>query len=154
MGARIAPFIRDIAVRQIGILKALGASRAQILAVYLTMVLIRGLSAGAIAIPPAVSSGYAFSSFVAGQLNFEILTRHLPMHVYLFLAIASVLLPILLSLSALLRAMMCPCMMPCVIMAYHPRLWLRPGRRLRRNAYPVDGCWPWGTACGRKNAWP
>lgn len=90
-------------VRQIGILKAIGASRRQILNIYLTMVLVLGISAGVIAIPLAVSSGYAFSHFVAGKLNFEILTQHLPVHVYLALIAASLLLPILLSLPAILK---------------------------------------------------
>lgn len=90
-------------VRQIGILKAIGASRRQILNIYLTMVLVLGISAGVIAIPLAVSSGYAFSYFVAGKLNFEILTRHLPAHLYLALIAASLLLPILLSLPAIMK---------------------------------------------------
>lgn len=90
-------------VRQIGILKAIGASRLQVLNIYLSMVLMLGISAGVIAIPLAVSSGYAFSHFVAGKLNFEILTQYLPWHVYLALIAASLLLPILFSLSAILK---------------------------------------------------
>lgn len=90
-------------VRQIGILKAIGASRRQVLTIYLTMVLVLGISAGVIAIPLAVSSGYAFSYFVAGKLNFEILTQHLPVHLYFALIAASLLLPILLSLPAIMK---------------------------------------------------
>ena len=90
-------------VRQIGILKAIGASRRQVLNIYLSMVLALGISAGAIAIPLAVSSGYAFSYFVAGKLNFEILTRHLPVHLYFALIAASLLLPIMLSLPAIMK---------------------------------------------------
>lgn len=90
-------------VRQIGILKAIGASRRQVLNIYLTMVLVFGVSAGVIAIPLAVSSGYAFSYFVAGKLNFEILTQHLPVHLYFALIAASLLLPIMLSLPAIMK---------------------------------------------------
>lgn len=90
-------------VRQIGILKAIGASRRQVLNIYLIMVLVLGISAGVIAIPLAVSSGYAFSYFVAGKINFEILTRHLPIVVYLALIAASLLLPIMLSLPAIMK---------------------------------------------------
>ena len=90
-------------VRQIGIFKAIGASRRQVLTIYLTMVAVLGLSAGVIAMPLAVSSGYAFSYFVAGKLNFEILTRHLPMHLYVALIAATLLLPILLSLPAIMK---------------------------------------------------
>lgn len=90
-------------VRQIGILKAIGASRRQVLNIYLTMVAVLGVSAGVIAMPLAVSSGYAFSYFVAGKLNFEILTRHLPLHLYVALIAASLLLPLLLSLPAIMK---------------------------------------------------
>jgi len=90
-------------VRQIGILKAIGASRRQVLNIYLIMVLVLGISAGVIAIPLAVSSGYAFSYFVAGKINFEILTRHLPIYVYLALIAASLLLPMMLSLPAIMK---------------------------------------------------
>jgi ABC-type lipoprotein release transport system permease subunit len=61
------------------------------------------MSAGVVAIPLAVASGYAFSYFVAGKLNFDILTQHLPMYVYLALISASLLLPILVSLPAILK---------------------------------------------------
>lgn len=90
-------------IRQIGVLKAIGATRRQVLTIYLIMVVALGLAAGALAMPLAVSSGYAFSYFVAGKLNFEILTRHLPVHVYVALVAATLLLPILLSLPAIMK---------------------------------------------------
>ncbi len=90
-------------VRQIGILKAIGASRWQVLNIYLLMVLALGLSSGLVAIPLAVVSGYAFAGFVAGKLNFDILTQQLPLHLYVGLAAASLLLPVLLSLPAVLK---------------------------------------------------
>jgi len=90
-------------VRQIGILKAIGASRRQVLTIYLTVVLMLGISASVIAIPLAVSSGYAFSYFVAGKLNFEILTRHLPLHLYFALVTVGLLLPIMWSLPAIMK---------------------------------------------------
>ena len=90
-------------VRQIGVLKAIGASRHQVFQVYLAILLVFGATSGAIAIPLAVWSGYAFAEFVAFQLNFNILTTSLPHVVYLYLVAASLLLPILLSLPALRR---------------------------------------------------
>ncbi|MBI2752105.1 MAG: ABC transporter permease [Betaproteobacteria bacterium] len=90
-------------VREIGVLKAIGGTRRQVLAIYLIMALALGIAAGAIAIPLAVWSGYAFSYFVAGKINFEILTQQLPIHVYLLLAAVSLLLPIGLSSPAILR---------------------------------------------------
>jgi putative ABC transport system permease protein len=90
-------------IRQIGILKAIGASRVNVFQIYLTMVLVLGVMSGAIAIPLAVKSGYAYAYFVAGILNFEVLTTSLPHHMYIYLTAASLLLPVLLSLPAILK---------------------------------------------------
>ena len=95
-------------VRQIGILKAIGASRWQVLRIYLVMVLALGLGAGVVAIPLAVASGKAFAAFVAGKLNFDILTRQLPLHLYVALGAASLLLPVLLALPAILKGIRVP----------------------------------------------
>ncbi|MFH1908223.1 MAG: ABC transporter permease [Chloroflexota bacterium] len=90
-------------VRQIGVLKAIGASRWQTLKIYLAMVLIFGAVSSTIAIPLAVMSGYAFAEFVARTINFEVLTTTLPIAVYVYLIVAGLLLPILVSLLALLK---------------------------------------------------
>lgn len=90
-------------IRQIGILKAIGASRFQVFQIYLTMVLILAVISGVIAIPLAVKFGYAYAYFVADILNFEVLTTSLPHHMYIYLIAASLLLPILLSLPAILK---------------------------------------------------
>lgn len=90
-------------VRQIGILKAMGASSRQVLRIYLAMVLALGVAASALAIPLAVASGFGFSYFVAGKLNFDILTQYLPWYLYAGLAAAGLLLPVLLSLPAIVK---------------------------------------------------
>jgi len=90
-------------IRQIGILKAIGASQYQVFLIYMTMVLALGVISGAIAIPLAVKLGYGYAYFVADVLNFEILTVSLPHAMYVYLAIASLLLPMLLSLPAILK---------------------------------------------------
>lgn len=90
-------------IRQIGVLKAVGASRRQIFQIYVTMLLILSLAAGVVAIPLAVSTGYAFAYFVASKINFQILTTSLPHSVYFALAAAALLLPLLLSLPAVLK---------------------------------------------------
>jgi putative ABC transport system permease protein len=95
-------------IRQIGMLKAIGASKWQVLRIYNIMVVLLGVVAGAVAIPLAVSSGFAFARFVATKINFEILTSQLPTHVYLALVAASLLLPIAFSLPALLRGVRIP----------------------------------------------
>ncbi len=90
-------------IRQIGILKAIGASRFKVLQIYLLMVLVLGVISGVIAIPLAVKSGYAYARFVADILNFEVLTTSLPHYMYSYLIAASLLLPVLLSLPAILK---------------------------------------------------
>lgn len=90
-------------VRQIGVLKAIGASRWQTLNIYLAMVLSFGIVSSAIAIPLMVMTGYAFAEFVAKTINFEVLTTTLPLVVYVSLIAAGLLLPILVSLPALLK---------------------------------------------------
>lgn len=107
MGAvLVSQLIRSIMssqIRQIGILKSIGATRIQILRMYLFMLLTIGILSGIVAIPLAVKTGYAFSYFVAGIINFDILTLTLPTYIYIYLVAASILLPIVLSLPMLLR---------------------------------------------------
>lgn len=90
-------------VREIGIMKAIGASRMQVLRLYVGMVLAMASVAGAIAAPLAVVSGNAFSRFVAGKLNFDILTTQLSVSVALALSAGSLLLPLCAALPVLLR---------------------------------------------------
>lgn len=90
-------------IRQIGVLKAIGATRFNIFQIYGAMVLIFGIIAGAIAIPLAVVSGYAYAGFVAKILNFEILTTGLPNYIYFCLISVSLILPLIFSLPSLLK---------------------------------------------------
>jgi len=107
MGAvLVSQLVRSIManqVRQIGILKSIGASRFQLFRIYVLMLLLVGALSGVIAIPLAVKSGSAFAYFVAGKLNFDILTKTIPFQVYIYLMLASLLLPVLLSFSILLK---------------------------------------------------
>jgi len=90
-------------IRQIGILKAIGASRFKVMQIYVAMVLVLGVISGVIAIPLAVKFGYAYAYFVADVLNFEVLTTSLPHLMYFYLMAASLLLPVSLSLPAILK---------------------------------------------------
>ena len=90
-------------VRQIGILKAIGATRLQVLKLYITMVLVFGVASSVIAIPLAVKSGYGFAGFVSKILNFNVLTTTLPASLYLTIIAAGLVLPVLFSLPALLK---------------------------------------------------
>ncbi len=90
-------------IRQIGIMKAIGASRGQVLRLYLLMVMLLGVFATVLALPAVVASGYGFAGFVAMTLNFDILTKTLPVSIYTALVAAGLLLPVAVSLPALLR---------------------------------------------------
>lgn len=90
-------------VRQIGVLKALGATRAQVFRIALTMATSMGVAAGVVGIPVAVVSGRLFSRFVADTLNFDVLTPGVPLGALMTLLLASLVLPSLFSLPTLLR---------------------------------------------------
>ncbi|MFI0429341.1 FtsX-like permease family protein [Mariniflexile sp. HMF6888] len=90
-------------IKQIGILKSIGSSQYKIFQIYLIMLVLMGLIAGIIGVPLAITTGKAFSYFVAGKLNFDILTTSVPLYVVILLMLASVLLPVLLSFFILLK---------------------------------------------------
>lgn len=90
-------------VRHIGMMKAIGATRSQVLRMYVTMALMFGAVSSVIGVPLSVKSGFAFAQFVAGILNFNVLTTTLPPGLYVFLTAAGLFLPILFSLPAILR---------------------------------------------------
>lgn len=64
--------------RQIGVMKAIGASTHQIMQLYLGMVLIFGLLALLIAVPLGMLASHGFAGYMADWLNFEITTPGLP----------------------------------------------------------------------------
>ena len=90
-------------VRQVGIMKSIGASRRMVFQIYISMLLLIGFVAGLIAIPLAIISGQGFCGFVADQLNFNILTTTIPAWVYVVLVLFSLLSPVIFSLTTLLK---------------------------------------------------
>jgi ABC-type antimicrobial peptide transport system permease subunit len=65
-------------VRQIGILKAIGGSTAQISLIFLGAMWLLGLVAGLAAWPLVLNSGYSIAGGLSAFLNFEVLTTSLP----------------------------------------------------------------------------
>jgi len=59
-------------IRQIGVMKAIGASVRQVMGIYYGMVLLLGLGGLVLGIPLAVFAGRGYSSFAANMLNFNI----------------------------------------------------------------------------------
>ncbi len=65
-------------VRQIGVMKAVGASSGQILAMYAVLVASYGLLALIVAVPLSALAGYAIAGFLAGFLNFDLAGFRVP----------------------------------------------------------------------------
>ena len=79
--------------RQIGIMKAVGGMRKQIISLYLVLVSFYGLLALLIALPISLGLGYIFVNMVANLLNLDIVNFHLPVKVLLLEIGAAVLVP-------------------------------------------------------------
>jgi putative ABC transport system permease protein len=91
-------------IRQIGILKAIGATATDILKIYFAMLFIVGVFSALLAIPAAIATGTAFSGFVATVLNFNILTTSLPHWVVLTLIGVSLSMPLIFTAFSIRKA--------------------------------------------------
>jgi putative ABC transport system permease protein len=88
-------------VRQIGVLKAIGASSRQIAAMYAATMALIGLAAALVALPFALESGFAVSAALAAMLNFDLLTGSLPLSATSGFVLAATLFPVLAALPAI-----------------------------------------------------
>jgi putative ABC transport system permease protein len=86
-------------VRQIGVMKAVGARSAQIAGMYLVMVLFLGLVALAIAVPLAQAATRVIARLLAGMINFDIRSFQTPWWVFAVQAGAAVLVPLLAAIG-------------------------------------------------------
>src|SRR5690606_5193256 len=90
--------------RQIGIMKVIGASRPQIVGVYIVMVVFLGLVALAIAVPASLALAYfLLYGVVANLLNFDILEFYLPADVFVLQVIVAILSPMVSALVPILN---------------------------------------------------
>ncbi|MCK6625783.1 MAG: FtsX-like permease family protein [Anaerolineae bacterium] len=85
-------------VRQIGIMKAIGARTRQVVGMYLVTVIIFGLLALLLAVPLGAAGAYFFSRFIAGFLNFDVTTFQLPPDVLLAEIAVGLVVPLLAGL--------------------------------------------------------
>lgn len=90
-------------VRQIGIMKAIGATPWQVVGLYYFSVASLGALAALVGVPLGVLGGKAYAQFAARELNFNILTTQLPVWVYLALGAAAILMPILVATFPILK---------------------------------------------------
>jgi putative ABC transport system permease protein len=85
-------------VRQIGMMKAVGARRNQIVGMYLATVLIFGLLALLVGVPLGVIGAYGFSSYLVNALNFDAATLFPPLYVFVMQVAVGLMVPVLAAL--------------------------------------------------------
>lgn len=89
--------------QQIGIMKAVGAKRRQIIGMYLVAVILFGLLSLVIAIPLGGLAAYALTDYIAGFINFDLLGFRIPPQVILIQVLVAVLTPVLAATIPVLR---------------------------------------------------
>jgi putative ABC transport system permease protein len=91
-------------IRQIGMMKAIGARNNQIMSIYLAMVLLFGVLSLFIAVPLGSVGALQFSRFMAGQLNFDLVNFTIPWYVLVLEIAAALVMPLLAALPAVRSA--------------------------------------------------
>ncbi|QFY10063.1 FtsX-like permease family protein [Nonomuraea phyllanthi] len=91
-------------VRQIGVMKAIGARTGQISALYAVQVLLLGLGAAALGLPLGTLAGRAYADVIAELLNLDLHSRAVPPWVYGTQLAAAVLVPLLVAAVPIRRA--------------------------------------------------
>lgn len=90
-------------VRQLGMMKAIGARSRQIAAIYLVLVALLGGLAVALGMPLGVLAGRGLAGVVAQLLNLTLYSETIPWWVFAIQVIAGVLLPLLITLVPIVR---------------------------------------------------
>ncbi|MFT3894340.1 MAG: ABC transporter permease [Anaerolineales bacterium] len=90
-------------IRQIGIMKAIGARTRQITGLYLGLIVTLGIAASLIGVPLGIAAGRGFTSVIAQLLNLEIYSNVVPAWVYLVLFAMGILVPLLVALDPILK---------------------------------------------------
>jgi putative ABC transport system permease protein len=82
-------------VRQIGVMKAIGGTRAQIASIYFTQALFLGIAAVIVSVPLGILGSRALCRYMAMFLNFDINSFAVPLWVYLVVAVIGVAAPLI-----------------------------------------------------------
>ncbi len=90
-------------VRQIGVMKAVGARSWQIAGIYLALVALIGSAAVVLGLPPSLAAGRGLAGLVAQLLNFTLYSTDIPGWVYLVQFLAGVLVPFLIALGPIFK---------------------------------------------------
>jgi putative ABC transport system permease protein len=91
-------------VRQIGIMKAIGARSNQIASMYLLLIVFLGLIALAVGLPLGILVGRSFSGVVAQLLNLTLYSLDVPAWVSVVLVMMGILVPLLVALAPIQQA--------------------------------------------------
>ncbi len=89
-------------LRQVGIMKAIGARTAQIAALYLGQVLLLATAALAIGLPAGMYAGRRFAAYMAGMFNIHVTNTTFPLWLLGAEILAGVLVPLLVALGPVL----------------------------------------------------
>ncbi len=95
-------------IRQIGVMKTLGAGPGQVATLYLTTVGVLGTLAMLLALPAGYAAARAYAQFGAEMLNFEIFHSDVPMPCWLLQIGLGALLPLLVAALPVLRGSRIP----------------------------------------------
>ncbi len=90
-------------VRQIGVMKAIGARTRQIAGLYLVLVILLGIIALMLGLPLGIAAGRGFARTVAGLLNFTIYSEAIPWWTYMVQALLGILTPFIAALVPILN---------------------------------------------------
>jgi putative ABC transport system permease protein len=90
-------------VREIGVMKAVGARTSQIAALYAVFVAVLGAVAVALAVPVGVAGALAFANFAAGMLNFTLASSAIPGWVFVVEVSAGILVPLVVAAVPIAR---------------------------------------------------
>jgi putative ABC transport system permease protein len=85
-------------VRQIGVMKAIGARSGQIMQLYIGLITAIGMSAVSIGLPLGIGAGRALAENTAGMLNLELASRSVPGWLYAIQVLIGVGLPLVAAL--------------------------------------------------------
>ena len=85
-------------VRQIGVMKSIGANTRQIVGMYLATVLVYGLLALLVAVPLGALGAYGFTEYLARLINFDVLDYTIPPSVLALEVSAGLVVPLLAAL--------------------------------------------------------
>ncbi len=90
-------------VRQIGIMKSIGARTGQITRMYVFMVVLFGILALFIAVPVSVLGAAGLSALFAGFINFDVQGLHIEPDIVLIQALIAIIVPLLAALVPIFR---------------------------------------------------